>query len=66
MLPLPGGPPPPLEPLPEEPLVLQEILLAKRLAGVLIGTGGSNVSRVSAGRKHSSGVKGGPLSTVWH
>ncbi|GLI61104.1 hypothetical protein VaNZ11_003388 [Volvox africanus] len=60
---LPGGPPSPaaVGPLPDEPILLQEVILSKRLAGVLIGTGGSNVSivrRESKCKVHVSEVRG--------
>ncbi|PNH05566.1 Poly(rC)-binding protein 4 [Tetrabaena socialis] len=54
-------PPGPSGPLPDEPVMLQEVLLAKRLAGVLIGTGGSNVSivrRESRCKVHVTEVRG--------
>lgn len=54
----PGGGPLTLTPLPAEPLMLQEVLLGKRLAGVLIGTGGSNVSKVRCRRVCRYGVSG--------
>ncbi|EFJ48240.1 hypothetical protein VOLCADRAFT_104736 [Volvox carteri f. nagariensis] len=59
----PGGPAPPaaVGPLPDEPIMLQEVVLSKRLAGVLIGTGGSNVSlvrRESRCKVHVSEVRG--------
>ena len=56
-----------LQPLPNHPLLLQEIIMNRRLAGVVIGTGGTNVSRIrreSKAKVHVAQVRSGDVQGV--